>query len=587
MMVGVRLANAAPETGLRGALNACRNLLGWAILFSAGINLLYLAPSLFMMQVYDRVLNTGGMTTLLLLGLVLLFALAVLGLLDATRQRLGARMGLRLNRLLAPAVIDLGINTGKSPESGDLARAQAARDFDTLRQTLTSQAAYALLDAPWTLLFVLACFLIHPVIGVVTLIGGSVLLAIAVRHEHAMRPVIERSSEIAPRYYAGQEADRAAGEAVRALGMRRAMLDRQLERRHELISTQTQTVWVQSAYGSASRFWRLMLQSLVLGVGAYLAIERQITPGALIAASILAARALAPLEQVVGGWRQIEQARVAFRNLTELIDKAPPEPQRTALPAPVGDLRFERVAVRVPDASRLALSHISFELPRGQALGVVGPSGAGKSTLARVAVGALAPDGGVVRLDGANLTDWDPDTRGRHVGYLPQDVSLIAGTVGENIRRFAPQSPEADALTVAAAPAAGAHEMILRLPKAYDTVLGPRGRGLSLGQAQRVALARALYNDPVLLVLDEPNAHLDADGEVALLQAINSAKARGATVVCIAHRTGVIAAMDRVMVLREGAIEQFGLRDEVLHAMAARQSGGATNLTPLRARETQ
>lgn len=463
--------------------------------------------------------------------------------------------------------------------------AQAARDFDTLRQTFTSQAAYALLDAPWTLVFVLACFLIHPIVGLVTLLGGGVLLAIAVRHEQAMRPVIERSSEIAPRYYAGQEADCAAGEAVRALGMRKAMLERQLERRHDLIATQTQTVWVQSAHGSASRFWRLVLQSLVLAVGAYLAIERQITPGPLIAASILAARALAPLEQVVGGWRQIEQARVAFNNLTELIDKAPPEPQRTALPAPRGDLRFERVAVRVPEASRLALAHISFELPRGEALGIIGPSGAGKSTLARIAVGALAPDGGVVRLDGASLADWDPDTRGRYVGYLPQDVSLIAGTVGENIRRFLPQSPETDALTVAAARAAGAHEMILRLPKAYDTMLGPRGRGLSLGQAQRIALARALYNDPVLLVLDEPNAHLDADGEAALLQAINHAKARGATVLCIAHRTGVIGAMDRVLVLRDGAIEHLGPRDEVLRTMAARQGGGA--VTPLRVRETQ
>jgi len=583
-MVGALLANAAPESGLRGALNACRNLFGWAILFSAGINLLYLAPSLFMMQVYDRVLNTGGMTTLALLGLVLLFALVVLGLLDATRQRIGARMSLRLNRLLAPTVIDLGLGGAKGPESGDAARAQAARDFDTLRQTFTSQAAYALLDAPWTIVFVLACFMIHPIIGVATLLGGAVLFFIALRHEQAMRPVIERSAEIAPRYYAGQEADRAAGEAVRALGMRKAMLDRQLERRQELIATQTQTIWVQSAYGSASKFWRLVLQSLVLALGAYLAIERQISPGALIAASILAARALAPLEQVVGGWRQIEQARVAFKHLTELIDKAPQESQRTALPAPRGDLRFERVAVRVPEAQRLALSHVSFELAAGQALGVVGPSGAGKSTLARVAVGALAPDAGVVRLDGANLADWDPDTRGSHVGYLPQDVSLLAGTVGENIRRFLPRSLETDALSVAAAQAAGAHEMILRLPKAYDTMLGPRGRGLSLGQAQRVALARALFNDPVLLVLDEPNAHLDADGEAALLQAINSAKARGATVLCIAHRTGVIAAMDRVLVLRDGAIDQFGPRDDVLRAMAARQGGG---VTPIRARESQ
>ncbi len=573
--------DAAPETGLRGALAASRNLFGWAILFSAGINLLYLAPSIFMMQVYDRVLNTGGMTTLGLLGLVLLFALAVLGLLDMTRQRLGARMGLRLNRLLAPTVIDLALNA--KGDASDISRVQAARDFDTLRQTFVSPAAYALIDAPWTLVFVAACFLIHPIIGAVTLVGGAALLVIAVRHEHAAKPAIVRTAEAAPRYYAGQEADRAAAEAVRALGMRGVMVDRQLARREDLIAAQTQTVWVQSLYGSASRFWRLVLQSLVLGVGAWLAVERQITPGALIAGSILAARALAPLEQVVSGWRQIEQARVAYKNLTKLIDDEPKEQQRTALPAPQGELRFERVVVRVPEASRLALAQVSFGVSPGEALGVVGPSGAGKSTLARVAVGALAPDAGVVRLDGANLADWDVDALGRHLGYLPQDVSLLAGTVGENIRRFAPQTPEADALTVAAAQAAGAHDMILRLPKAYDTMLGPRGRGLSLGQAQRVALSRALYNDPVLLVLDEPNAHLDADGETALVQAIAAAKARGAAIVTIAHRAGVISAMDRILVLQDGAIERVGPRDEVTRALAARQ---ASAVTPLRARES-
>lgn len=569
---------------MRGALDACRNLFGWIMLFSAGINLLYLAPSLFMMQVYDRVLNTGGMTTLALLGVVLLFALCVLGLLDMTRQRLGARVGLRLNRLLAPAVIDLNLSNGKTTESGDVNRGQAARDFDTVRMTFTSPAAYALLDAPWTLLFVVACFLIHPVIGIVTLLGGIVLVAIAIRSEQAMRPVVARTHEVAPRYYAAQEADRAAGETVRALGMRGAMLGRQLTRRHDLVETQTQTVWLQSAYGSASKFWRLLLQSIVLGVGALLAVQQQITPGALIAGSILAARALAPLEQVVGSWRQIEQARVAFKNLTQLIDKAPPEPSRTALPAPKGELRFERVAVRVLEASRMAIANISFQIAAGDTIGVVGPSGAGKSTLARVAVGSIQPDAGVVRLDGANLADWDQDRRGRYIGYLPQEVSLLAGTVGENIRRFLPPSPEADALTVAAAQAAGAHEMILRLPMAYDTLLGPRGRGLSLGQAQRVALARALYNDPVLLVLDEPNAHLDADGEAALMQAITQAKARGATILTIAHRNTVIGAMDKVMVMRDGVVEHLGPREEVLRALT-RQGGGP--VTPLRARETQ
>ncbi len=574
---------ASEGTGLRSALRACRNLVAWAILFSAAINLLYLAPSLFMLQIYDRVLNTGGMTTLMLLGVVLVFALTVLGLLDMTRQRLAARFSLRLNRLLAPTVAELTVK--RDADAGDIKRAQAARDFDALRMAFVSPAAYAVLDAPWILVFVAACFIIHPIVGVVTLLGGAILLTIALRHEHAIRPAVARTAEAGPRYYAGEAAGLAVAETVRALGMSNVMVERQLERRADLVAAQTQTVWVQSAYGSMSRTWRLLLQSLVLGVGAWLAVERQITPGALIAGSILAARALAPLEQIVGGWRQIEQARLAYGNLIKLIDAVPPEAARTALPAPSGELRFERVSVRVPDASRLALNAVTFILSPGISLGIIGPSGAGKSTLARVAVGALAPDAGVVRLDSANLADWDQDALGRYIGYLPQDISLLSGTVGENIRRFAPASPEADALTIAAAQAAGAHDMILRLPKAYETELGARGRGLSMGQAQRVALARALYNDPVLLVLDEPNAHLDADGETALIQAINHAKARGAAIITVAHRAGVIGAMDRLIVLRDGVIEQAGDREEVTRALGRAQPGG--NLTPLRPREVQ
>ena len=569
----------AARTGLRAALTASRNLIGWAVLFSAGINLLYLAPSLFMLQVYDRVLTTGGVVTLLLLFAVLAFALLILGLLDTTRQRLAARLGLRFNKLLAPTVIDLGLS--RTGAGSDTTRAQAARDFDTLRQTFVSPAAFAALDGPWTILFVLACFMIHWVVGVVTLVGGAVLVLIALRHEHALRPIIAKTSELAPKFYAAQQTDRGASEAMNALGMRQPMIERQMAARNDFVATQTETLWTQSAYGSASKVWRLLLQSIVLGVGAWLAIDRQISPGALIAGSILAARALAPIEQAIGGWRQIEQARIAYKNLYALIDAAPAEPERTALPDPRGEVRFERVTVRVPDAQRLALREVNFQLQPGEILGVVGPSGAGKSTLARVASGALAPDVGVVRLDGASLADWDTDARGRFVGYLPQDVSLFRGTIAENIRRFAPASDLADTLTIAAAQQAGAHDMILRLPQAYETVLGQRGAGLSLGQAQRIALARALYDSPPFLVLDEPNAHLDAEGEQALMKAMTEVKARGASVILVAHRSGVIAIADKLLVMRDGAIERFGPREEVARALAQQASGA---VTPIRAR---
>ncbi|MBX9746666.1 MAG: type I secretion system permease/ATPase [Hyphomonadaceae bacterium] len=574
------MTRPVPEHGLRGALAASRNIIVWAVVFSAGLNLLYLAPSLFMLQVYDRVLTTGGMTTLGLLTAVLTFALVVLALLDMTRNRLAARLGLRLNRILSPTIIELESNPSTGP--GHLNRGQAARDFDAMRQAFLSPAAMALLDAPWTLVFVGACFLIHPLIGILTLIGGIVLLAIAFRHEHALAPAVAEGLELSTRYYSAQEADRSVAEATRALGMRPALAARQLQRREAVVGAQARASFTQSAYGSLSRFWRLLLQSLVLAAGAYLAVQQLISPGALIAGSILASRALSPLDQIVGGWRQLVQARLSYRRLVDMIDKAPPQPQRTVLPAPRGALSFERVGVRFHGSVRPAVHSLTFALEPGEMLAVVGHSGAGKSTLARLAVGIVTPDLGFVRLDGASLLDWDPDALGRHIGYLPQDVSLTTGTVAENIRRFDPASPDADARAIAAARTAGAHDLILHLPKAYDTELGPRGRGLSLGQAQRIALARALYGDPALIVLDEPNAHLDVDGEAALVAALSDAKARGATILAIVHRPTVVAIADRVMVLREGGIEMVGPRDEVARRLM-RDGGSATGSTPLRA----
>lgn len=571
--------------GLRSALSACKDIAVWAVVFSAGLNLLYLAPSLFMLQVYDRVLTTGGMSTLGLLGLVLTFALIVLALLDMMRNRLAARLGLRLNRLLASAIIELESSPPAGPQ--DINRGQAARDFDAFRHAVMSPAAMACLDAPWTFVFVAACFLIHPLIGILTLAGGIVLLLIAFRHEHALAPAVAEGLDLSTRYYAAQEADRSASEATRALGMRPALAERQLKRREAAVLSQARASFTQAAYGSLSRFWRLLLQSLVLGAGAYLAVQQLISPGALIAGSILASRGLAPLDQIVGGWRQLVQARLSYRRLTELIDKAPPQPQRTVLPAPRGALSFEHVSVRFHGGVRPAVHSLTFAIEAGEMLAVVGHSGAGKSTLARLAVGSMAPDVGFVRLDGASLLDWDSDALGRHIGYVPQDLSLVVGTVAENIRRFEPGSPDTDARTIAAAREAGAHDLILQLPKAYDTELGQRGRGLSLGQAQRIALARALYGDPALIVLDEPNSHLDVDGEAALIAALTAAKARGATILAIVHRPSIVAIADRVMILRSGSVEMIGPRDEIgRRLMRDGGPGPGAGAATLRARES-
>ncbi len=563
-------ANKSTSGGLRAALEACRDILVWAAIFSAGVNLLYLAPSLYMMQVYDRVLATGGLATLTFVSLILVVALAVLAALDLIRARLLGRLSLRLDKLLGRTLLEAPMRRARG--ALDPRQAQSIRELDLIRQALTGPAALAVLDAPWAPVYVLVCFLIHPAIGALTLVGGAVLIFMAVANERSLRSAVDKTAELSPRLYAEQEADSAASDTVAALGMRQALVRRQLKRRVELQRIQTLAHFNAANHSSALKFLRLSLQSAALGVGAYLAVERQISPGALIAGSILATRAFSPLDQIVAAWRQLAQARNAYQVVRRVLAGTEQETPRTELSAPRGALTVERVTVRMPGMERVALGDISFALKPGEILGVVGPSGAGKSTLARVAAGAISLQGSNVRIDGASFNDWDADALGRHVGYLPQELDLLAGTVAQNIQRFVPREDDADLDqdTIAAATAAGAHEMILRLPAGYDTVLGPRGRGLSHGQAQRVALARALFRAPCLLVLDEPNAHLDAESEAALIQALQNARARGAAILVTAHRAGLLNIADRLLVLRDGRMEALGARDDVMRALSAR-----------------
>jgi PrtD family type I secretion system ABC transporter len=572
---------------LRRALAASRQILVWALAFSAAVNLLYLAPSLYMLQVYDRVLVSGGLLTLVFISIVLAFALATLFFLDTMRSRLMARASLRIDRLLSPFLLDAAL--AQQVKGGDARKAQALREFDTLRQSLVGPAAMALLDAPWAPLYVVICFLIHPWIGLLTLLGGASLVGVAIINENALRESLREASSLAPKIYAAQEADGASAETIRALGMRRVLIERQMEGRADLNDLQTGSMFRSQIFTAITRLIRMALQSAVLGLGAYLAIERQISPGALIAGSILAARALAPLEQIVGAWRQIGQARNALRLVNEALESAMPTREHTALPTPKGELRIERIGVRLPESERIVLNDISLTISPGELLGVIGPTGAGKSTLARVAAGARAPDAGSVRLDMANFSDWDPEQLGRHVGYLPQEIGLLAGAIAENIARFTVRTQanaqSIDAAVVEAARIAGAHELILRMPHAYDTKLGLGGSGISPGQAQRIALARALFRNPPLLVLDEPNAHLDAEGEGALIEALKAAKARGAAILVVAHRAGVLSFADRLLVLRDGRVETQGPSEEVTRRLAGAQEGGSVK--PMRPREAQ
>jgi len=559
---------------LRQMVLACREHLWAAFAFSALVNILYLAPSLFMLQIYDRVLTSGGIMTLVFLCFALTAALGTLAWLDAVRGRILARAGLRLDKQISATLMRAALTP--DPKNPRPRAREALRDLDTVRQTLVGAPALAVFDAPWAIFFVVVCFGMHWAIGTFAFFGCIALATTAVMNERAQQRSIRRITEQAPMVYAAQDSDAAGAEAARALGMREALVHRSETRRRSLLEAQADSAFIQSGYGAGTKFLRLMLQSAILAVDAVLAVQQQISPGAMIAASIISARAFAPLEQIVGSWRALTQGVASWRNLEAIMAGTPPSRTRMALPAPEGRLGVERVVMTTPDGKRPALQGVSFEILPGEIVGVVGPSGAGKTTLARVVAGAQPATAGIVRLDGANIADWDSELLARHVGYLPQDLSLFDGSIADNISRFAAAAGDtSDNLSedvVAAAKQAGAHDMVLRLPDGYDTVLGPRGSGLSAGQSQRVALARALFRDPVLFVLDEPNAHLDADGEIALVTALRNAKKRGAASLVIAHRLGVLGAADKILVLRDGRVAEFGPRADI---MAKMRSPGA------------
>ncbi|MFC5344037.1 type I secretion system permease/ATPase [Brevundimonas staleyi] len=569
-MLDAFLGKTPGSEPLFAALRQCRTHLIGAAVFSALVNLLYLTPTLYMMQVYDRVVPTAGLTTLVLVSVVALLALASLAALDWLRTRILIRAGIQLDRDLAGTIL-----TRVTEAGGRTQGVQALRDFDGLRGAVSGQGALALFDAPWTPIYLACCFLLHPLIGVLTLVGGIVLATLAWLNERDTRPRLGRATKAGTAAYAAQEALSGHSEVVQALGMRKAIIGRQLEGRRTATDAQAQAQLAGGRYSGAIKFFRLALQSAALGVAAFLVVKGEMSPGSIIASSVLLSRAVMPIEQLVGAWPALVQARTSWKSLIELFGKTAGHGQpRTALPDPVGRVSVEAVGVRLPGTEKPQLRAVSLILEPGQVLGVIGASGSGKTTLARVLAGALSPDTGAVRLDGAEYGARDSDSLARHIGYLPQSPTLFAGTIKENISRFADAAPEVDAAAVRAARTAGVHDLIQRLPNGYDTLLGPQGMGLSAGQAQRIGLARALYGDPVLLVLDEPNASVDQDGETALIAAVEAAAARGAAVVIVAHRAGVLAKADRLLALRDGVIQAEGPREDVLARLRGPRPAG-------------
>ena len=556
---------------LQAAYAAARRHFAYAALFSALLNVLFIAPMLYMLQVYDRVVPTQGRTTLLFLTLILIISLATLAALEAIRSRLLVRASVQLDLALAGPIMRA---TLLQPDSGQRLARQAVREFDTVRQALTGPAMLGLLDAPWVPVYLLIAFLIHPWIGVLTLVGALIIIFLAWRTEVANRARLQEANAAAGRSYATYDASVASSDVVRALGLRDALVSGHLADRKAMSGLQTDAGLTSARLSSYSKFTRLLLQSLALGVGALLAITASISPGAIFASMFIVGRALAPIDQLVGGWRTIIQARGSIAVLDELFATTPPDVARTLLPAPTGRLDVEGLSV-VGQGQKPILHNIAFSVAPGEVVAIVGPSGAGKSTLVRTIAGALRPTVGHIRFDGAEQRDWDADQLASFVGFMPQETMLFAGSIKDNISRFKVRNGEpaadVDADAIAAAKMAGAHEMILKLPGGYDHVLALGGRGLSAGQAQRIALARALFRGPRYLILDEPNASLDAEGDAQLTQTIEDVKTAGTTILIVAHRMSVLPVVDSLLVVRDGQIAMRGPRDEVLRQIAPPQ----------------
>ncbi|MCK1351446.1 type I secretion system permease/ATPase [Bradyrhizobium sp. CW7] len=539
-------------------LQSCRGYFVTAAIFSLAINLLYLAGPLYMLQVYDRVISSASEITLLMLAIALLMAFLALAGLDAVRARVLTRASIRLDQTIAARVMTAIIH--RSAGAGG-ARSQLLRDFDTFRQFVTGMGIHAIFDLPWAPIYIAVIFVLHPFLGAFALGCSILLILMALFNEWRVKLPLTEAGEAASRSYSFTEMSLRNTEVVRAMGMTEGLLRRWARDRTRMLERQVSASDRAATMQSIIRFLRLAMQSMILGLGAYLVIERLATVGAMFAASILLGRALQPVEQIVGSWRNLVSARGAFLRIRELLKADPQREVGLTLPRPQGRVSVEGLSYVPPFGSKPILRAVSFAIEPGEVLGIIGPSGAGKSTLSRHLVGVLAPSAGAVRLDGADVSSWIKTSLGQHIGYLPQDIELFADTVAVNISRF--QEGE-DREVILAARMADVHEMILRLPDGYDTQVGEGGAILSGGYRQRIGLARAIFANPSLLVLDEPSSNLDAEGDAALADCILQLKKRGTTVVIISHRPATIGVADKILVLREGVVEMFGPRAEIL-----------------------
>jgi ATP-binding cassette subfamily C exporter for protease/lipase len=532
-------------------------------IFSAIINLLLLVPALYMLQVYDRVMASRNETTLLMLTLMVLGAYLFMSALEFIRSfvliRVGAQLDMKMNKRVYTAAFEQNLKRAGGNAG------QALQDLTTIRQFLTGNSLFAFFDAPWFPIYLLVIFLFNASLGVFALAGTIVLVVLAYVNEAVSKKPLAEASNMA--IAAGNLATNNLrnAEVIEAMGMLPNLMLRWFKLHGRFLHLQAEASEKAGIIGAVTKFVRISLQSLILGFGALLALDGKITPGMMIVASILMGRALSPVEQLINVWKTWSATRSAYQRLNELLEVNPPRQAGMSLQKPLGQISVEAVTAMPPGSAITALANLTIAISPGDVLGIIGPSGAGKSTLARLLVGIWPATVGTVRLDGADVYQWNKDELGPSIGYLPQDIELFAGTVGENIARFGEIDSEK---VIQAAKRTGVHEMILHFPKGYDTALGEGGSGLSGGQKQRIGLARAMYDDPSLIVLDEPNSNLDDLGEQALVAAISDLRSRGKTIVVITHRTSVISATTKLLLLRDGLAQMFGPTEQVLTELA-------------------
>jgi ATP-binding cassette subfamily C protein EexD len=552
---------------LAASFNDVKSYFIYAGLFSAAVNLLMLVPVIYMLQVYDRVVSSGSYSTLAMLTLLMVALTAALGGFEWVRSMIliaaSNRIEKNLRRRVSDATFKRALLTG-----GAVSNSQPLSDLSSLRQFLTGNGLFAFFDAPWFPIYVFVMFMFHPLFGYAAIFAGIVMVALAYATEKVTSKKLQDANTQSNWINNQVNGTLKNSEVIAAMGMADDLRHRQEKRFDQVLTLQTDASRSAGLLQSLSKTFRMVMQSLLLGLGALLALRQEISPGMMIAGSLLLGRALAPIDMLVGTWKGFTLARGQYDRLGQLLNQIPKDADTMSLPAPTGKLSAEQVMVVPPGSKNIVVRGVNMELNAGEALGIVGPSASGKSCLARALLGIWPTYSGKVRLDGADIFAWDRTELGPYIGYLPQDIELFDGSISENICRFGDVDPDK---VVEAAKTAGVHDLILHLPQGYDTVIGGSGGILSGGQRQRIGLARAIYGSPKYLVLDEPNSNLDDQGERELVEAIRRIKSEGATVIIITHRTMVLQCVDKILVMRDGAASHFGPRDQVLAALAAPQ----------------